>query len=803
MGRRNIGQYLILISSAAWLSFVAELVAVRPTFALEPLKPLQHTVPKSQKSALQSTVAAPNTDITPSMQNTNGHDTPAQASLSAQHVSKLPHPPPIPSTLSKFDLLMKQQQIGVTSTDTYDAPIHKTKSTQDEEKVQTPGTKVSPQPTPSTSLLQEDKLGKYDKTFVIKLVYADLISMKPILIRRITLSHLLRRSHSRANKGHSDDDIYVSSSDSLYERLIYNAMYGLSDDEIKTVDDVALHYKDVDGDLIMISSTTELLDAIDQFYLNPNHKNCLRLNVGIVNRQGTTEAEATREDPVKVNAGESQETKATASVRQYPNNLVDSKIGTGTSTTRISSEEVPGESNLEDKHVEGSTVTQAVSSEVGDAQQQQHSSSLRSATAVVDSDELAGAKLEEMSVLTANDTQAKTSRNIEEMKVECIEDASSTNESDEEIVATYSNGVVIYANGTVGVVEPTIGGNHVDTQESSAPEIWRKWKFPFGISSSKPNIVDAVSQRVSFNSILDGVATTLTAAEKVLDTVVPMPNPVNTYKKKRAVSFIERTKKKKRSQQRQQKQQRQEQPQPNLDKKQKPNQAERITPTIQVMRDMERQERLDAEQKLKQPPPEAAKQRNLRQAQPIEKKISKHQSPPLDQASERKSVALDETKTRPVPPSNTKVKKSESLGVTASKSLQASPTTQKLQGATRATENSLKQQSSVRAKQSPLQHPKHRRIGSTSTKMGETAIPLQPQVEERHERPFIHARHTCDSCKTKPILGKRYRATSDDYDLCEICYNRPQKYFAGSRPLEFVEQQDGTCTCFTRENCLP
>jgi Zinc finger, ZZ type len=39
------------------------------------------------------------------------------------------------------------------------------------------------------------------------------------------------------------------------------------------------------------------------------------------------------------------------------------------------------------------------------------------------------------------------------------------------------------------------------------------------------------------------------------------------------------------------------------------------------------------------------------------------------------------------------------------------------------------------------------------------------------ERPFIHGRHTCDSCLTTPIVGKRFNAVNlPDYDLCETCF---------------------------------
>lgn len=37
-------------------------------------------------------------------------------------------------------------------------------------------------------------------------------------------------------------------------------------------------------------------------------------------------------------------------------------------------------------------------------------------------------------------------------------------------------------------------------------------------------------------------------------------------------------------------------------------------------------------------------------------------------------------------------------------------------------------------------------------------------------RPFIHGRHTCDSCLTTPIVGERYHAVNlPDYDLCKAC----------------------------------
>ena len=45
-------------------------------------------------------------------------------------------------------------------------------------------------------------------------------------------------------------------------------------------------------------------------------------------------------------------------------------------------------------------------------------------------------------------------------------------------------------------------------------------------------------------------------------------------------------------------------------------------------------------------------------------------------------------------------------------------------------------------------------------------------VETQGSRLFIHGRHTCDSCLSTPIIGKRYHSINlPDYDLCENCRN--------------------------------
>ena len=57
--------------------------------------------------------------------------------------------------------------------------------------------------------------------------------------------------------------------------------------------------------------------------------------------------------------------------------------------------------------------------------------------------------------------------------------------------------------------------------------------------------------------------------------------------------------------------------------------------------------------------------------------------------------------------------------------------------------------------------------------------------EEEEPRPFIHGRHTCDSCLTTPIVGKRCHAKNlPDYDLCQNCFCN---YKGTEIAFEFVE----------------
>ncbi|KAL3943317.1 MAG: hypothetical protein SGBAC_002600 [Bacillariaceae sp.] len=58
----------------------------------------------------------------------------------------------------------------------------------------------------------------------------------------------------------------------------------------------------------------------------------------------------------------------------------------------------------------------------------------------------------------------------------------------------------------------------------------------------------------------------------------------------------------------------------------------------------------------------------------------------------------------------------------------------------------------------------------------EPALEPAPTTESvlspvENKLPFIHGRHTCDSCLMNPIIGKRFHAANmKDYDLCEKCY---------------------------------
>jgi Zinc finger, ZZ type len=53
----------------------------------------------------------------------------------------------------------------------------------------------------------------------------------------------------------------------------------------------------------------------------------------------------------------------------------------------------------------------------------------------------------------------------------------------------------------------------------------------------------------------------------------------------------------------------------------------------------------------------------------------------------------------------------------------------------------------------------------------------QPSSNQEVEdpKPFIHGRHTCDSCLSTPIIGKRFHSINlPDYDLCQNCFSNYQ-----------------------------
>ena len=676
MMRKYIQQYVILTSGTVLLLLVVVevLITIMPTFALEPSKPAKHRVPKSQEGALKSTIAATNNiGLTFPTVNENRRDTSQSNPFSETQSSKFPHPPTLPNALSAFKSLVEQEEEEEGDEDSTTKAMRGLEETID----------VNTAP---PRLLHQERIDKYDKSLGMKLVYTDVISLQPILIRRIKLSHLLKsRQEEEKDKvlNNNNDDIYVSESDSLYERLVYNAMYGLSDDEIKNIDDVTLSYTDNDGDVITISSTDELLDAIDQYYIvgSSNHnKNPLRLNVGIVNYQ----------DRIESNNG-----------------------------TEVGNAQEQGDSRSSDP-----TVT-AVNND--ESIKQLHSSSTHSTP--LDANKIS-------SSTTANGVSVDSSMQEEKMSEHKDDASRTTKEVEKEIVATYSNGVVVYADGTVGVMEPTADGNHVDTERLSRPMLFPKWKLPFQRPSlPTPNIADTVAQHVSLNSILDGLASTLIATEKVLDTVVPIPNPVNTYRKRRTVRFIERS--------------------------------------TQTRKDQSN------EKQILQP-----------EVQPISGESNKQISIEINE-TEVNSVSRSATEKKRT--------KNGTLQSWANKRSLVSPTTpdSQLPTAKSSTEktSSSKPSSSAVAGNSPNRP----EIPITETTPAANAMQAQPiptgqtkNEQPKLQRQFIHARHTCDCCKVHPIFGRRYHAINEDYDLCETCYSNPRKHYVGSKLLEFAEEQDGT-----------
>ena len=136
--------------------------------------------------------------------------------------------------------------------------------------------------------------------------------------------------------------------------------------------------------------------------------------------------------------------------------------------------------------------------------------------------------------------------------------------------------------------------------------------------------------------------------------------------------------------------------------------------------------------------------------------------------------------------------------------MQASSTPAKQASSTPAMQASstpAKQVSTTPAKQAPdistmptgkLNQPKFTPLSRSANPANSVSKP--PFGAPSATRPFIHGRHSCDSCKTSPIVGNRYHATNrNDFDICAKCFSKAQ--FTG---IYFSQIQDGTY----QKNCF-
>ena len=72
--------------------------------------------------------------------------------------------------------------------------------------------------------------------------------------------------------------------------------------------------------------------------------------------------------------------------------------------------------------------------------------------------------------------------------------------------------------------------------------------------------------------------------------------------------------------------------------------------------------------------------------------------------------------------------------------------------------------------------------------VGSSPLDKPVKISSKSDRPFIHGRHTCDSCKEAPIIGPRYHATNrDNLDTCRKCFSNSE--FKG---VNFSIVEDGT-----------
>ena len=111
-----------------------------------------------------------------------------------------------------------------------------------------------------------------------------------------------------------------------------------------------------------------------------------------------------------------------------------------------------------------------------------------------------------------------------------------------------------------------------------------------------------------------------------------------------------------------------------------------------------------------------------------------------------------------------------------------SPSSVPCQGFSRARSNKIteKQEQELKTPAAVSEEPKTEEVASPpKSEEDEGSVKVEEKEEEesdqeppKEERPFIHGRHTCDSCLTTPIVGTRYHAKNlPDYDLCKKCHD--------------------------------
>lgn len=103
----------------------------------------------------------------------------------------------------------------------------------------------------------------------------------------------------------------------------------------------------------------------------------------------------------------------------------------------------------------------------------------------------------------------------------------------------------------------------------------------------------------------------------------------------------------------------------------------------------------------------------------------------------------------------------------------------------RAGEEPASKPASKPAVSKPTEEPATERAKESSAS-AQPAASQKPAAKDK-AAPYIHRRHTCDSCLMNPIVGARYHAVNMiDYDMCENCYPN----YSG-KETEFVSHPTG------------